>query len=93
VRVGQRVTKGQVMGRTGDSGSSSGPHLHFQVMSAPSAVDSDGLPYAFESFVLGGRVPPLDEAVTAAALRGEPLPVAAGSSARTATSCRSGGTS
>ena len=78
VRVGQRVTKGQVMGRTGNSGSSSGPHLHFQVMSAPSAVDSDGLPYAFESFVLAGRVPPLDEAVTAAALRGEPLPVSGG---------------
>jgi murein DD-endopeptidase MepM/ murein hydrolase activator NlpD len=59
VRQGQRVTKGQVMGRTGNSGSSTGPHLHFQMMDAPSATDSDGLPYVFERFDLQGRMPPL----------------------------------
>jgi len=55
------VGTGQVMGLTGNSGSSTGPHLHFQVMDAPSAVNSNGLPYVFESFVLEGRLPPLEE--------------------------------
>jgi hypothetical protein len=78
VREGQRVRRGQAMGLTGNSGSSSGPHLHFQVMDAPSAVRSDGLPYAFESFVLDGRLPPLTDAFLAEALTGAPLPLSGG---------------
>jgi murein DD-endopeptidase MepM/ murein hydrolase activator NlpD len=31
VRVGQSVTAGEVLGRVGTSGNSSGPHLHFEV--------------------------------------------------------------
>lgn len=31
VAVGQRVRRGQVMGRTGDTGYSFGPHLHFEI--------------------------------------------------------------
>jgi murein DD-endopeptidase MepM/ murein hydrolase activator NlpD len=29
--VGQKVRRGQVMGRTGDTGYSFGPHLHFEI--------------------------------------------------------------
>ena len=31
VRVGQQVTAGQILGKVGTSGNSSGPHLHFEV--------------------------------------------------------------
>lgn len=61
VQAGDRVTKGQVIGRTGNSGSSTGSHLHFQLMDRPSALAADGLPYVFDSFTVTGRGPALDE--------------------------------
>jgi murein DD-endopeptidase MepM/ murein hydrolase activator NlpD len=59
VKVGDRVRVGQQIGRLGNSGASSGPHLHFQVMSKPTLVDAEGLPFAFSSFTLEGRIPPI----------------------------------
>lgn len=32
VKVGEKVKKGQVIGRLGNSGSTTEPHLHFQLM-------------------------------------------------------------
>ncbi len=63
VRAGQHVREGQVIGRLGNSGSSTGPHLHFQVMNRPSALDSDGLPFVFDRFYLRGKTPSLDAMV------------------------------
>jgi hypothetical protein len=60
VRPGQSVRLGDVLAHTGNSGSSSGPHLHFHVMDAPSALAADGLPYAFDAFSVTGRTPPLE---------------------------------
>ncbi len=60
VTQGQRVTKGQPIGRTGNSGSSTGSHLHFQLMDRASALVADGLPFVFDQFTLTGRSPALD---------------------------------
>ena len=39
VKVGQKVTSGQILAQCGNSGQSSGPHLHFALVN--SEVDSD----------------------------------------------------
>ena len=49
VSVGQTVAKGQILGYVGTSGSSSGPHLHFEVhLNAPPATHANAVdPVAF----------------------------------------------
>jgi hypothetical protein len=49
VVVGQKVAKGQLLGHVGTSGSSSGPHLHFEVhVNAPPATRENAVsPVAF----------------------------------------------
>ena len=74
VQVGDRVTQGQQIGRLGNSGSSSGPHLHFQVMDHPSALVADGLSYVFADFNLTGRIPSLAEAAPYYEAQ-QPLPI------------------
>jgi murein DD-endopeptidase MepM/ murein hydrolase activator NlpD len=64
VQAGERVQQGQVIGALGNSGSSSGPHLHFHVMDGPSSLVSDGIPYVFAGFTLDGQVPPLDDVIS-----------------------------
>jgi hypothetical protein len=65
VKAGETVTKGQEIGRTGNSGSSTGPHLHFQLMDRPSALLANGIPYVFDRFTVEGQAPPLADIVRA----------------------------
>lgn len=57
VKVGDRVCRGQELGLVGNSGNTSAPHLHFHVMSSPSTLGSNGLPYVIEDFELLGKGP------------------------------------
>ena len=70
VRKGARLGTGDLIGRLGSSGNSSGPHLHFQVMDRPSFLDATGLPFVFDSQLLEGTVIPND-----ALLSGGPLTI------------------
>jgi hypothetical protein len=58
VAVGDRVRAGQLLGRLGNSGNTSAPHLHLQVMSAASTLGSNGLPYVHRAFRLTGFIDP-----------------------------------
>ncbi|WP_339701822.1 M23 family metallopeptidase [uncultured Marixanthomonas sp.] len=72
VQAGEVVTTGQELGRLGNSGNSSAPHLHMHVLTNPESKQiqkyEDGLyfeslPYAFPQFKKLGQLPPgyLDE--------------------------------
>jgi Peptidase family M23 len=56
LHVGDSVRQGQKLGLLGNTGNSSGPHLHFQVMDRPSSLDDTSLPFVLDHMNLEGRV-------------------------------------
>ena len=54
--VGAKVASGEQIGELGNTGSSTAPHLHLQVMDRPSTLDAIGLPFVFDRQILEGRV-------------------------------------
>ena len=52
VKKGDTVHRGQVLGLVGNTGNSTEPHLHFHLADRNAAIDSEGLPYAFDGFDL-----------------------------------------
>jgi len=53
IRPGDRVAAGQPLAACGNSGNSSEPHLHFQLMDHPSVLLAAGLPLRFASYRVG----------------------------------------
>ena len=50
VAVGERLAVGQEVGRCGNSGNSTQPHVHVQVMDSPDPVTARGLPLVFRDY-------------------------------------------
>ena len=56
VRPGDSVKKGAVLGKLGNTGNTSAPHLHFHIMNRPSPIAADGIPYLIDSFDFSGQI-------------------------------------
>jgi murein DD-endopeptidase MepM/ murein hydrolase activator NlpD len=56
VKVGDKVTRGQVIGRLGNSGNTTEAHLHFHVSRAPVPLSSDNVPFEIGRFTFAGRL-------------------------------------
>jgi len=63
VEAGQQVAAGDELGRCGNSGNTSEPHLHFHLQDAPAFGKGNGLPAFFEGYTADGK----------AVERGEPV--------------------
>lgn len=56
VRSGERVSAGHPVGRCGNSGRSSEPHLHVHLEDAPVPLEGEGLPMQFLNYHADGRL-------------------------------------
>jgi murein DD-endopeptidase MepM/ murein hydrolase activator NlpD len=50
VKPGDRVRRGQVIGRVGNSGDSREPHLHFELTNSAKLLAGEGLPYLIDRY-------------------------------------------
>ncbi|GAA0249342.1 hypothetical protein GCM10009000_076980 [Halobacterium noricense] len=55
VEEGEKVERGEQIGRCGHSGNSTEPHLHFQLQDRPSFFFSAGLPITFDNVEIEGE--------------------------------------
>jgi hypothetical protein len=56
VGIGDNVTSGQVIGKLGNTGNSTAPHLHFHICNGKDGLFSEGLPFTFASYDLLGSI-------------------------------------
>jgi Peptidase family M23 len=56
VRPGDSVKRGAVLGKLGNTGNTSAPHLHFHIMNRASPMAADGIPYAIDAFDFAGQI-------------------------------------
>ena len=56
VKEGDKVRKGQVLAKLGNTGNANASHLHFHVMNGPSVLGSSGIPYVLDAFESQGQI-------------------------------------
>lgn len=56
VRAGQTVSAGEEIGRCGNSGNSTLPHLHYHLQNSPTWFAGEGLPILFRDYVADGEL-------------------------------------
>jgi hypothetical protein len=74
VHVGDRVKAGDKLGLLGNSGNTTGPHLHFQISDRPSTLDTTSLPFVFERMTLQSRTPLNLDDIENYSIKGTALP-------------------
>ena len=56
VKEGDKVRKGQVLAKLGNTGNANASHLHFHLMNGPSVLGSSGIPYVIDAFDYQGQI-------------------------------------
>lgn len=72
VHEGDRVRKGQLLGKLGSSGNSTQPHLHFELADGPDPLTADSLPFVIDSYRWAGEVDVDRSTDTSLVIEGEP---------------------
>jgi hypothetical protein len=65
VKEGDTVHRGQQIGAVGNTGNTTGPHLHMHITRNPGMLQADGVPYAFDNFDVLGQFKNFDTAIEA----------------------------
>jgi hypothetical protein len=61
VKEGDHVTRGQVLASIGNSGNSTGAHLHFHVTRGVGPLNSPGIPYVIDNFELTDEIQDIEK--------------------------------
>ncbi|UBF26708.1 M23 family metallopeptidase [Kovacikia minuta CCNUW1] len=72
VRVGDRVKTGQFLGKLGNSGNSTAPHLHFQLSDGPDNTTANSLPFVIDQYRFVGLLDPGSNPPSTLRIEGKP---------------------